>query len=66
MLYWVRLDHEQSAAQCDSLASARSTEQRIRVAEPFWLVRHVSIYSEYEAWIHDAPLAVPDPDSAKV
>ena len=50
------LDHEQSAALCDSLASARATARQIRDAEPLFLVRHVSIYSDDEEWIEDVPI----------
>ena len=57
MTYYVMLDHDQSVAQCDSLASARVTARRIRDAEPSFLVQCVSIYSEDEEWIEDVPLA---------
>ncbi len=56
MNYFVMLDHEQSAALCDSLASARATARRIRDAESECLVRHVSIYTEDEQWIEDVPI----------
>jgi hypothetical protein len=56
MNYFVMLDHEQSAALCDSLASARATARQIRDAEPLFLVRHVSIYTEDEKWIEDVPI----------
>ena len=62
MNYFVMLDHEQSAALCDSLASARATARRIRDSEPIFLVRHVSIYSEDEEWIEDVPIHRSAPD----
>ena len=65
MLYWIMLDHEQSVAQCASLASARATARRIRQSEPLWLVRHVSIYSEDEAWIEDVPRVPSVSDSVR-
>jgi len=65
MLYWVMLDHEQSGAQCASLASARATARRIRDAEPLCLVRNVSIYSEDETWIEDVTLALSDADPTR-
>ncbi len=56
MKFFVMLDHEQSAALCDSLASARATARRIRDTEPEYLVHHVSIYTEDEKWIEDVPI----------
>ena len=55
MKYFVMLDHEQSAALCESLASARATARRIRDTELERLVRYVSIYSEDEQWVEDVP-----------
>lgn len=53
------LDHEQSAAICDSLESARSTARQIRDRELEMLVRTVSIYTENEQWVEDVPILSP-------
>ena len=56
MKFFVMLDHEQSAALCDSIESARSTARRIRDRELECIVRTVSIYTEDEEWIEDMPI----------
>ena len=56
MKFFVMLDHEQSAALCDSIESARSTARRIRDRELECIVRTVSIYTEDEKWIEDVPI----------
>ena len=55
MNFFVMLDHEQSAAFCDSLESARIAARRIRDTELECLVRTVSIYTADETWVEDVP-----------
>jgi hypothetical protein len=55
MKFFVMLDHEQSAALCDSIESARSMARRIRDRELECIVRTASIYTEDEQWIEDVP-----------
>jgi hypothetical protein len=57
------LDHEQSAALCDTLESARATARHIRDTELECLVHTVSIYTEDEQWIEDIPIQWSMPDA---
>ena len=50
------LDHEQSAALCDSLESARATASCIRDHELEAIVQTVSTYTEDEHWVEDVPI----------
>jgi hypothetical protein len=56
MKFFVMLDHEQSAAFCDSIESARATARNIRDRELECIVRTVSIYTEDEQWVEDMPI----------
>jgi len=59
MKFFVMLDHEQSAALCDSIESARSLARQIRDRELDMLVHTVSIYTEDEKWLEDVPVLAP-------
>jgi hypothetical protein len=62
MKFFVMLDHEQSAALCDSIESARLVARHIRDRELELLVHTVSIYTEDEQWIEDVPIRGPASD----